>query len=123
MQHREIEKVDDAAEFEISPEEDAQLRAMIDQAEKDIVELRVNLRWHKLQLDTVKKAAALYDMPYQTYVKAAAYRQALADLQTALDLHHAMEGQTPSEPLGSRTSGQSPRTAIAVGQSRGARSE
>ena len=31
----------------------------------------------------IRRAAAAYGMPYQTYVKQAAFRQALADLRAA----------------------------------------
>ena len=67
---------------EVSEEEDAEISAMIEQAEKDIAEeARVNVRWPKRQLDTIKRAAALFGMPYQTYLKQAAFRQAVEDLK------------------------------------------
>lgn len=68
---------------ELSPEEDARVRALIDQAERDIEETRVNFRWGKVQVDTVKRAAALAGVPYQTYMKQIVFRQAVADLRAA----------------------------------------
>jgi predicted DNA binding CopG/RHH family protein len=62
---------------------DARVRAMIDQAEREIEETRVNFRWGKLQVDTVKRAAALAGVPYQTYIKQIVFRQAVADLRAA----------------------------------------
>jgi len=68
--------------IEVSEEEDAQIRAMIERAEKDIgEEARVNVRWPMAQLDVIKRAAALFGMPYQTYLKQAAFRQAVEDLK------------------------------------------
>jgi len=95
--------------YEMDPEEDARATAMIDQAERDIEEMRasgrwgpsedsipiegpaakarvpeeakVTMRWPREQLDVVRKAAELFGMPYQTYVKQAAFRAALDDLQ------------------------------------------
>ncbi len=68
---------------ELPPEVDAKARALIDQAEREIEETRVNFRWGKLQVDTVKRAAALAGVPYQTYIKQIVFRQAVADLRAA----------------------------------------
>ena len=68
---------------ELPSEVDAKIRAMIDQAEREIEETRVNFRWGKLQVDTVKRAAALAGVPYQTYIKQIVFRQAVADLRAA----------------------------------------
>ncbi len=68
---------------ELPPEVDAKVRGMIDQAEREIEETRVNFRWGKLQVDTVKRAAALAGVPYQTYMKQVVFRQAVADLRAA----------------------------------------
>lgn len=68
---------------ELPPEIDAKVRTMIDQAERDIEETRVNFRWGKMQVETVKRAAALAGVPYQTYIKQTVFRQAVADLRAA----------------------------------------
>jgi len=95
--------------YEMDPEENARITAMIEQAERDIEEMRsagrwgasegsvpvegptaearvpaeakVTMRWPRGQLDVVRRAADLFGMPYQTYVKQAAFRAALEDLQ------------------------------------------
>ena len=73
-------------DLKVSEEEDAPIRTLVEQAEKDITnEARVNLRWPNAQLDVIKHAAALYGMPYQTYLKQAAFRQALTDLDAVKD--------------------------------------
>ncbi len=68
---------------ELPPEVDTKARALIDQAEREIEETRVNFRWGKVQVDTVKRAAALAGVPYQTYIKQIVFRQAVADLRAA----------------------------------------
>ncbi len=71
--------------YEMSPEMDAKVTAMTEQADADVEasreEMRVSMRWGKAQVELVKRAAALFGMPYQTYVKQAAMRQAIADLR------------------------------------------
>ncbi len=71
--------------YEVSREEDVKITEMIEQADRDVEEMRVNMRWRKAQVDVVKRAAARYGMPYQTYVKQAALRQAVRDLKDADD--------------------------------------
>jgi predicted DNA binding CopG/RHH family protein len=66
---------------EVSEEDDEKIQAMIDQAEEDIAARRVSFRWGQEQIAIVKRAAALYGVPYQTYLKEAALRQAIADLK------------------------------------------
>jgi predicted DNA binding CopG/RHH family protein len=46
-------------------------------------EERVNMRWGKLQLDMVREASLALGIPYQTYIKQVATRQAMADLAKA----------------------------------------
>lgn len=74
---------EELSDEELPPELGAKARALIEQAERDIEETRVNFRWGKVQVDTVKRAAALAGVPYQTYIKQVAFRQAVADLRAA----------------------------------------
>lgn len=73
----------------LSPEEaraaEKELARQLASAESDDQEReeRVGLRWAKSPLRVVQKAALLAGVPYQTYVKMAAYRQALSDLKDA----------------------------------------
>jgi hypothetical protein len=59
------------------------------------------LRWGTAQLDIIRQAARLAGVPYQTYLKMAAIRQALADLQTAraagIDVPEAAERVSGAE--------------------------
>lgn len=54
-------------------------------------EERVNMRWGTRSLEVVRRAAEMAGVPYQTYVKQIAFRQALSDLRDA-----ATAGVTPS---------------------------
>ena len=66
---------------DVSEEEDTKIQAVIDQAEEDIAAARVSFRWGREQIAIIKRAAALFGVPYQTYLKEAALRQAIADLK------------------------------------------
>ena len=46
-------------------------------------EVRVNFRWSQTQVDVIKQAAALAGVPYQSWLKMTAYRQAIKDLRDA----------------------------------------
>jgi hypothetical protein len=61
---------------------DAKIRAMIEIADREIEEARVNFRWGGEQLASVKRAAIL-GVPYQTYIKQGVFRQAVADIRDA----------------------------------------
>ncbi len=75
---------------EVSDEDDAKIQAAIDQAEEDIAVMRVSLRWGREQVDIIKRAARHYGVPYQTYLKEAALRQAISDLKD-------LQAVTPTE--------------------------
>jgi len=67
--------------YEMSSEQDEQAAAMIEQAENDLREMRVNIRWRQAQIDLIREAAERLGMPYQTYIRQAAFRQAISDLK------------------------------------------
>ena len=52
-------------------------------AEREQREHRVNMRWTKEQVALIRRAAAVYGIGYQAYIKQAAVRQALNDLKLA----------------------------------------
>jgi predicted DNA binding CopG/RHH family protein len=75
-----------ATDIELDPAEDERAQRAIEQAESDLAdvgEVRVNFRWGRAQVDTLKRAAAIYGVPYQTYLKMVALRAAQTDLQRA----------------------------------------
>ncbi len=80
-------KLTHVADGEMAVDEADSFAVMEEQAEGDaareIREQRVNLRWSKDQVDLIRRAAAVYGITYQTYLKQAAVRQALADLKAA----------------------------------------
>lgn len=69
--------------------EEAVAAAELELADRAGSEVRVNFRWGQAQLDLVRQAAALADVPYQTYLKQAVYRQAVADLKDAAAIRRA----------------------------------
>ena len=76
-------KYESLGDVELSAEEHAEARRQVDQAESERKEVSVTFRWGKKQLDTVRRAAELAGIPYQTYLKDAVMRVALADLRGA----------------------------------------
>lgn len=67
---------------ELTAEEDAQVLEMIEQAERDIDDMRVSFRWGLKQLDLVKDAAKVMGVPYQTFIKLAVFERAAAVLNS-----------------------------------------
>ena len=88
----ETRKLEGPFPVDISEEDDAKIQATIDRAEEDIAAARVSFRWGREHIAIIKRAAALYGVPYQTYLKEAALRQAISDLK---DLQSVSPG-TPS---------------------------
>lgn len=83
------------ARGEMSEEESAAFTALEEQADRDadqaiaaaaVAKSQVNLRWSREQIDLIRRAAAVYGIPYQTYLKQAAIRQAVADLRSAREV-------------------------------------
>jgi hypothetical protein len=70
-------------DVEPGPEVDAKIRAMIELADWEIEEARVNFRWGREELATVKRAVAILGVPYQMYIKQVVFRQAVADIRDA----------------------------------------
>lgn len=66
-------------------EEDSHVAEMIDAAEREIDEARVNVRFGREQLHIVKLAAKLRGVPYQIYIKSAVYESAFQDLAARID--------------------------------------
>lgn len=56
---------------------------MVEDAEQEIQEVRVSMRWLGPQVTVIKRAAARFGIPYQTYIKHVVFRQALADLKAS----------------------------------------
>lgn len=69
-------------EVDLTAEQIIRAEALVSQAEQDIDEAqaRVTIRWDRDALDIIRRAARAYGLPYQTYLKQAALRQAISDL-------------------------------------------
>jgi predicted DNA binding CopG/RHH family protein len=92
-------------EIELSQEMASRVNTAIEQAEQDLAitsEVRVNFRWGASQLAAVKRAADLMGVPYQTYIKVAVYRQAMADLRGASDFGESEYGDDQKPHAGLR---------------------
>ena len=63
------------------PELVARINELEEQADRDIGSMNVNFRWGREQVAIVKRAAARFGIPYQTYLKQVVLKQAVADLQ------------------------------------------
>lgn len=74
-------EIGEPEEITLSQEEDEAFRAAEAQADRDAKETRITMRIKQGQLDLIQRAAEEYGMPYQSYIKQAATRQAIADLQ------------------------------------------
>jgi predicted DNA binding CopG/RHH family protein len=63
--------------------------------EERLREERLSMRWPRASLETVRQAARLLGVPYQTYVKQVAVRQAITDLKdaAAAGIHLAVDHQ------------------------------
>jgi predicted DNA binding CopG/RHH family protein len=54
-----------------------------EEADREVAAGTVTLRWGKEQIAVVKRAAAIFGVPYQTYLKQVVFRQAIADIEQA----------------------------------------
>ena len=69
----------------VSTDEEAEeITRLENAADARFEEERVSVRWQRAALNVVREAAQLTGVPYQTYVKQAAFRQALKDLKDAV---------------------------------------
>jgi predicted DNA binding CopG/RHH family protein len=95
-------KLPHVADGDMGDEEAARFAALEEQAERDatreIQELRVNLRWSRDHVELIRRAAAVYGITYQTYLKQAAVRQALADLKAAQEAYPRLVSPAQNEP-------------------------
>lgn len=74
------EEIEDLGIIELPKEEDTKIRQMIAEADAEILEHRVSIRWPQDSLYIIKRVAVAMGVPYQTYIKQVAYRAALDDM-------------------------------------------
>ena len=64
------------------PEEQHKLAiTKIAEADKEVEQMRMQIRWGLKQVALVKRAAKLIGVPYQTYIKQVLFHQALRDIE------------------------------------------
>lgn len=68
---------------ELPPELDRRVREMIAEADREGDDAQVIFAWRSLPLEAVRRAAEVIGIPWQAYIKQAAFRQAMADLAAA----------------------------------------
>lgn len=73
--------VKDGGVIELSDEMDKLISEKIEQSEKDIEKMRMQIRWGAEQVGVIKEAAAIAGLPYQTYIKVAAFDKATGDIE------------------------------------------
>ena len=62
-------------------EETDEITRLEQAAEARFEEERVSIRWPRWSLEVIREAARLHGVPYQTYLKQVAFRQALTDVK------------------------------------------
>lgn len=73
--------IEDLGDMDLAPDVAARVERAVEEAERDLEAARVNFRWGAAQVDVIRRAAAMCGVPYQTYIKQVAFRQALHDLR------------------------------------------
>lgn len=73
-------EMEDLGVQELTPELDEKINVMIEEADKEFLDSRVNMRWPQKQLEIAKKAASLVGIPYQIYIRDSVFRRAMEDL-------------------------------------------
>lgn len=80
---------------EMDEEESAWFTAMEEQADRDaereIREGRPAPKWSKDQFQLITQAAIIYGIPFETYLRQAVVRQAIADLRAAREADPRLE--------------------------------
>jgi len=86
-------KLQDMGDIDISEEEAERIADMQDQAVKDSDPVTgstmIAIRWGRPQPRFVRRAAELRGVPYQVYIKNAAWEQAARDIEQAAPLEPA----------------------------------
>jgi predicted DNA binding CopG/RHH family protein len=84
-----MRKLSEPTYGEYTDAEAEQIAEMEAASDAEAGERRSSMRWNASQFETIKAAADAMGMPYQTYVKDAAFRRALEDLQRIATLRRS----------------------------------
>jgi predicted DNA binding CopG/RHH family protein len=74
-------EIEDLGVETLTPELDKKINRMTAEAEEDLKESRVNIRWQKAQLELIKKAAGMIGIPYQIYIRDIVFRKSVEDIE------------------------------------------
>ena len=73
--------IEDLGVQELPDDLDQLLMKKMQEAEEDLKEARLQIRWKTRQVNLIKQAAKLMGVPYETYAKQVLYRQAMDDIE------------------------------------------
>lgn len=79
-------QIEDLGVQELPDELDILVSQKIEDAEKDLQDSRLQIRWKQRQINLVKEAARMMGIPYETYAKQVLYRQAVEDIMRGQSL-------------------------------------
>lgn len=79
-------QIEDLGVQELPDELDILVSKKIKEAEKDLEDCRLQIRWKQRQINLVKEAARMMGIPYETYAKQVLYRQAVEDIMRGQSL-------------------------------------
>ena len=73
--------IEDLGVQELPDDIDHLVTQKIQEAEDDLQDVRLQIRWKTRQVNLIKRAAKLMGVPYETYAKQVLYRQAMDDIE------------------------------------------
>jgi len=76
-------EIEDLGTTELPEEVHLMAVEKIKEADEEIEQMRMQIRWGIKQIKIIKQAAALMGIPYQTYVKQALFHQAIEDIKNS----------------------------------------
>ena len=84
-------------DVELGPELDQRVRTMTEIADQDIADAGVAFSWGPAQIATVKRAAAIIGVSYQSYMKQVVLRQAVTDIRQAAGIVGQQAGPSAAD--------------------------
>lgn len=82
-------KIQIGEDIDLPEELDALISKKTEQAEQELEQTRMQIRWGTSQVEIIKRAAKLIGIPYQTYAKQILFRQAMEDIERIQNLEHS----------------------------------
>lgn len=80
---KKVFEIEDLGVIELPEEEHLLAVQKIKEADEEVEQMRMQIRWGIKQVNLVKQAAELMGIPYQTYVKQVLFHQAVKDIKSS----------------------------------------